>query len=173
MALSLYAATVPSYRQILGSVAGLLGKAGAFCAERTLAPAEIIGARLAPDMLPFAYQVRSTVTHSIGAIEGLRRGTFSPDRSAPPESFAELEMLVRGAETALAALEPAELEGYGDRQMLFVAGERRLAFTGGDFLLSFSQPNFYFHAATAYDILRAKGVAIGKRDFLGHLRVKA
>jgi hypothetical protein len=173
MALSLFAATVPSYLQILGSVAGLLGKAQAFCAERSLAPEEIIAARLAPDMLPFAYQVRSTVTHSIGAIEALRRGTFSPDRSAPPGSFAALETLVQGATAALAALEPAELERYGEREMLFVAGERRLAFTGENFLLSFSQPNFYFHATTAYDILRWKGVAIGKRDFTGRLRIKA
>jgi len=37
--------------------------------------------------------------------------------------------------------------------------------------MSFSQPNFYFHAATAYDIARAKGVAIGKRDFLGRMRI--
>ena len=173
MALSLYAATVPSYLQILGSVAGLLEKAQAFCAERSLAPAEIIEARLAPDMLPFAYQVRSTVTHSIGAIEGLRRGTFSPDRSALPGSFAELQTRVRGAEAALTALDPAELEGYGDREMLFVAGERRLVFTGENFLLSFSQPNFYFHATTTYDILRWKGVAIGKRDFTGRLRIEA
>ncbi len=173
MALSLYAATVPSYLQILRSVTGLLGKAQAFCAERSLAPEEIIEARLAPDMLPFAYQVRSTVTHSVGAIEGLRRGTFSPDRSAPPGSFAQLETLVRGAQTTLGALDPAELDGYADRDMLFVSGERRLAFTGADFLLSFSQPNFYFHATTAYDILRWKGVAIGKRDFTGQLRIKA
>jgi hypothetical protein len=172
MALTLYAATVPSYRQILGSVAGLLGKAQAFCAERNLTPAALIEARLAPDMLPFAFQVRSTVTHSIGAIEGLRRGTFSPDRSALPGSFAELETLVQGAEGALAALDPAELDRYAGREMLFVAGERRLVFTGEEFLLSFSQPNFYFHAVTAYDILRAQGVAIGKRDFTGRLRVR-
>jgi hypothetical protein len=172
MALTLYAATVPSYRQILGSVAGLLSKAQAFCAEQSIAPADLIQARLASDMLPFSFQVRSTVGHSIGAIEGLRRGTYSPDRSPLPETFAELETLVAGAERALAALDPAELETLAGREVLFVAGERRLPFTGENFLLSFSQPNFYFHAATAYDILRWKGVPIGKRDFTGQVRVK-
>ena len=48
----------------------------------------------------------------------------------------------------------------------------KLPFTAENFLLSFSQPNFYFHAATAYDILRAKGLSLGKRDFLGQLRMK-
>ena len=47
-----------------------------------------------------------------------------------------------------------------------------LPFGGATFLLSFSQPNFYFHATTAYAILRAKGVKLGKQDFLGQLRVK-
>ena len=172
MALTLYAATVPSYRQILASVAGLLTKAQAFCAERGLAPADIIQARLASDMFPFSFQVRSTVRHSIGAIEGLRRGTYSPDRSPLPETFAELETLVALAETALAALDPGELETLAEREVLFVSGERRLPFTGENFLLSFAQPNFYFHAATAYDILRWKGVPIGKRDFTGQVRVK-
>ena len=47
------------------------------------------------------------------------------------------------------------------------------AFTAEDYLLSFALPNFYFHAATAYDILRWKGLPIGKRDFIGRLRLKA
>ena len=48
----------------------------------------------------------------------------------------------------------------------------RLSFRAEDFLMSLSMPNFYFHAATAYDILRWKGLAIGKRDFLGRMRIK-
>jgi uncharacterized protein len=56
--------------------------------------------------------------------------------------------------------------------MRFARGERHLDFTAENFLLSFSQPNFYFHATTSYDILRWKGVRIGKRDFTGRLRTK-
>jgi hypothetical protein len=47
-----------------------------------------------------------------------------------------------------------------------------MPFTGANFLLSFAQPNFYFHAAIAYAILRAKGVKLGKRDFMGMPRMK-
>jgi hypothetical protein len=72
MTFSLYDATIPSYRQILNAVGGLLGKAESYCAEQKLADDEIIQARLAPDMLPFAYQVKSTAVHSLGAIEGVR-----------------------------------------------------------------------------------------------------
>lgn len=173
MSFSLYAATVPSYRQILGGVAGLLRTAQSFCAEKGIAPGDLIQARLAPDMFPFAFQVKVTVGHSIGAIEGLRKGMFSPDTSPPPDSFGELAQQVDGALDALAKIGPAEVDGYLGRDMLFVFGERKLAFTAEDYLLSFALPNFYFHAATAYDILRWKGLPIGKRDFIGRLRLKA
>jgi uncharacterized protein len=172
MTFSLYAATIPTYQQILGSVSGLLTTAEAFCAEKHLPPEEIIQARLAPDMLPFAYQVKSTAVHSLGAIEGVRRGTFSPDMTPPPETFAALKTRLVETLSALEKVESAEIESFIGRDMRFVRGEHQLNFTAENFLLSFSQPNFYFHAATTYDILRWKGVRIGKRDFTGRLRLK-
>jgi hypothetical protein len=48
----------------------------------------------------------------------------------------------------------------------------KLPFTAENFLLSFSLPNFHFHATTAYDILRMKGVPLGKPDYMGQLRLK-
>ena len=173
MAFSLYAATVPSYLQILGSVAGLVGKAEAFCAEKAIAPEEIIQARLADDMLPFAYQVKSAAVHSLGAITGLRKGVFSPDMTTPPDSFAALKARVAETITALQAIEAPEIDAFIGRDMRFAFGERHIDFTAEEFLLTFSQPNFYFHATTAYDILRSKGVPLGKRDFLGQLRRKS
>jgi hypothetical protein len=172
MAFSLYAATIPSYQQILGSVAGLLVKAQAFCAEKSINHDDIIQARLAPDMLPFAYQVKSTAVHSLGAIEGVRRGTFSPDMSPSPDTFPALKVRIAETLSALEKIEPTEIDSFIGRDMRFVRGEHRLDFTAENFLLSFSQPNFYFHAATTYDILRSKGVQIGKRDFTGKLRLK-
>lgn len=172
MAFSLYAATVPSYQQILEAVIGLLGKAEAFCAEKGMAHQDIIQARLAADMQPFAYQVKSTAVHSLGAIEGVRRGVFSPDTTLPPESFAELKARLVATLAALESVEPAEIDSFVGRDMRFAFGERHLDFTAENFLLSFSQPNFYFHATTTYDILRWKGVPIGKRDFTGKTRKK-
>jgi uncharacterized protein len=169
---SLYAATVPSYQQILGAVSGLLDKAEMYCATESLAPSEIIQARLAQDMLPFAYQVKSTVVHSLGSIEGVRRGVFSPDMTPPPETFVALKARVDEALAALAAIRSAEVDGFIGKDMRFSFGERNVEFTAENFLLSFSQPNFYFHATTAYDILRWKGLTIGKRDFMGRLRKK-
>ena len=172
MTVSLYDATIPSYLQMLGAMSHLLGKAEAHCAEAGLAHEELIGARLAEDMLPFSYQVKSTADHSIGAIEGLREGVFSPHLEPPPESFAALHEKINGAKAALSALNPDEINGFAREDMRFEFRDRTIPFTGETFLLSFSQPNFYFHAATAYGILRMKGVKLGKIDFMGPIRAK-
>jgi hypothetical protein len=170
MAFSLYSAVVPSCLQILESLSGLLDKAESFCAEKRIAPGQIIEARLADDMHPFAYQVKSAAVHSLGAIEGVRRGVFSPDQTEPPNSFAALKARIAEARMGLQGVAASEVDGFVGRDMRFSFGERHVDFKAEEFLLTFSQPNFYFHATTAYDILRWKGVPIGKRDFLGRLR---
>lgn len=173
MTFSLHAAIIPSQAQILRASGGLIDKAEAFCAEHNHSPETLIQARLAEDMLPFAYQVKSMAVHSLGAIEGVRKGVFAPDMTPPPSDFAGLKLRVTAALAGLEAIDPAEVDGFVGRDMRFEFGERRMEFVAEEFLLSFSQPNFYFHAATVYDILRWKGLAIGKRDFMGKPRLKA
>jgi len=172
MTLSLYDATIPSNIQILGAVAGLVDKAEAHCAEQGVTPAELIDARLAPDMLPFGYQVKASVEHAVGAIEGARAGSYSPNLDPWPTDFAGLRARVAEGIAALKALDPAEVNALTDRDTEFRFGETVMPFGGANFLLSFSQPNFYFHATTAYAILRARGVKIGKRDFMGMPRIR-
>lgn len=172
MSISLYDAIIPGNLQIIGSVSGLVDKAAAFCAENGRSEEDMAQAKLIEDMLPFAYQVKAVAEHSLGAIKGVRAGNYSPDLAAPPTDFAGLKAKLATAATALEAIDPAEVEGYIGNDMQFSFGEMVVPFTAENFLLSFAQPNFYFHATTAYDILRAEGVAIGKMDFLGQLRMK-
>jgi hypothetical protein len=172
MTMSLYSVTVPTYLQALGAVLGLVNKAEAHCTETQTAPADLIQARLAADMLPFGYQVKSTCVHSLGAIEGVRRGVFSPDMKPWPETFAALQALVNDTVIELTSIKADEIDGYLGRPMRFSFGERNIDFAAEDFLLTFSQPNFYFHATTAYDILRWKGLKLTKRDFMGRMRIK-
>ena len=172
MSLSLYTAVIPSYLQMLGAMQGLIAKAERWCEEKQLAPAELLERRLAPDMQPLSYQFKSTVVHSLGAIEGVQRGSFSPDFSELPASFGPLRDRIGAAIDALNAIDPKTVEGFVGRDMAFVFGEHRIAFEAHEFLLSFAQPNFYFHCTTAYDILRVEGLDIGKRDFMGRQRRK-
>ena len=172
MPLTLYAATIPSFLQILSSVSRLVDKAESFCSDHGLEPDHLVQARLTADMRPFAYQVKSTAVHSLGAIEALSVGSFSPDTSPPPATFAAMRERLRAAITTLEAFDPSDIEAFLGKDMRFQDGEMHIDFFAENFLLSFSQPNFYFHAATAYDILRAQGLPLAKRDFNGRVRKK-
>jgi hypothetical protein len=172
MSISLYDALVPNFRQTIGASLALLDKAEAWGAEKGLAAADIIGHRLAPDMAQLPFQVKSVADHSIGALEGVRAGLFTPSAALGPQDFPALKALLADAETALAALDPAEVNALAGKDMIFQLRDMRLPFTAENFLFSFSVPNFYFHATTLYDILRNKGLPLGKRDFLGALRMK-
>ena len=172
MPISLYDAVVPSNLQILGAIDAACGKAQAFCAEHGRAEADLIDARLSPDMLPLGFQIKSCVGHSAGAIAAIRTGTCSPDLTPWANDFAGLRAALQGAIAALQAIDRDAFEAQGDGDTQFVFGERKMPFTSVNFLLSFAQPNFYFHASIAYAILRAQGVQIGKGDFVGQLRMK-
>ena len=170
MTISLYDASVASYQQILGGVAGFLDKARVHFDAAGLDLEEIVETRFAPDMKPFRFQIRSLAHHSVGAIEALRSGTFAPPGPAPDYTFAELQTLIAETRVTLDAQTADEIDALVSREVVFAFGDYRLPFTAVNFILSFSLPNFHFHAATAYDILRTKGLPLEKRDYLGRLR---
>jgi hypothetical protein len=173
MAISLYDATVAGYLQTLGAVSGFLDRGAAHCAEAGTDPDALVGVRLHADMLPLAFQIWSVEHHSLGAIEGCQTGHFAPPRPMPELDYAGLRRIVAETRDKLATLTPADIESLEGRDVVFTIGERKLPFTAEGFLFSFSIPNFHFHATTAYDILRAQGVPLGKRYYLGHMRMKA
>jgi hypothetical protein len=172
MTFSLHAATVLPMLQVLGSVTELVRKAEAYCADQGVPERDIIAARLAPDMLPFTYQVKSTAEHSLGAILAVREGFATPSLEAPPKTLAGLLDKLDLAQRGLAELTVAEVNGFAGKDVVFEFKGVRREFIAEDFLISYAMPNFYFHAVTAYDLLRARGLAIGKKDFMGRLRTK-
>ena len=90
----------------------------------------------------------------------------------PALDFAGLQKQVSEAREELQKLTPDEVNGLAGKDMVFQLRDNKLPFTAEGFLLSFSLPNFYFHATTAYDILRTNGVPLGKRDFMGRMKMK-
>ena len=172
MAISLYDATVPSLLQVLASTSGFLDKGLEYCKENKIDANEIVEARIHPDMLPFRFQIQSVAHHSLGAIEAVKSGLFLAGGKTGTD-YASLQKLVVDAATALKQISPAQVNDAEGKEVIFQLGERKMPFTAEGFLLSVSLPNFYFHATTAYDILRMKGVALGKRNFLGQIRMKS
>lgn len=172
MAISLYDGSVLNYQQTLQAVGGFLDRALSHCRENKIDPETIVETRLYPDMLPFRFQIQSVVHHSVGAIEGIKSKVFRPPDRLPSHNYSALQSLVADARDTLNGFAPDTINAYEGAEVIFEFRNLRLKFTAEDFLLSFSLPNFYFHATTAYDILRSKGVPVGKRDYLGTLRLK-
>lgn len=173
MAISLYDVSVTSFLQVLGAVSGYLDKGLAHCRETGKDPEAIVGISLYDDMLPFRFQIVSVAHHSRGALAGAKAGVFNPPGGVGDLTYADLQALVADAKSALQALAPEEVNALEGRDMVFQLGPRQLPFTVEGFLLSFSTPNLHFHATTAYDILRQAGVPLGKRDYMGQMRLKA
>ena len=165
MAISLYDCSVTSFLQVLGAVSGFLEKGRVHLAEAGGDVEAIVATRLHDDMLPFAFQIASVAHHSKGALAGAKAGVFNP-------TYADLQQWVADAQAELKALSPDEVNALEGKDMIFQLGSRQLPFTVENFLLSFSTPNLHFHATTAYDILRQAGVPLGKRDYMGAMRLK-
>jgi len=173
MAISLYELSVPTFLQTVRAVGGFLDRAMTHCAETGADPDDFVEARLFADMAPFHFQIEATWHHAVWGLEAARTGVFAPPALVGPVPFAELQAMIGKAEAALAALTPDEVNRWTGKQLDLQIGPRSLAFTSETLILSFSLPNFHFHAVTAYDILRSRGVPLGKRDYEGQLRTRS
>ena len=170
MGTSLYDLSVPTFLQTVRALEAILARAVTHCAETGRDPDEFVDARLFDDMAPFHFQIEAAWHHSVWGLEAARTGVFAPPALVGPVPFADLQAMIGKAQSALEALTPDEVNAWEGKELDLQVGPRRLAFTSENLILSFSLPNFYFHAVTAYDILRSRGVPIGKRDFEGQLR---
>ena len=158
---------MPTFLQTVRAVGGFLDRAAMHCADTGADPDDFVEARLFDDMAPFHFQIECAVHHAVWGLEAVKTGVFAPPALVGPVPFADLRAMIGKAETALAALTPDEVNGWAGKDLDLQIGPRRLAFTSETLILSFSLPNFHFHAVTAYDILRSRGVPLGKRDYEG------
>src|SRR5262245_4552790 len=172
MAIPLSDVSVTSFLQVLGGVAGFLDKGRAHCEAKGIDLNKVVETRLQPDMLPFRFQVIAVAHHSLGAIEGAQKGLFAPPTGVANQDYAALQNIIADARAKLQKMDKASIDKLEGKDVIFQLGDRKLPFTAEGFLMSFSLPNLYFHATTAYDILRLKGAPLGKRDFMGAMRLK-
>jgi uncharacterized protein len=172
MAISLYDVSVTSYLQTLGGVSGFLDRGLSHCRDNNIDPEKIVATRIFSDMRPFRFQVQQVSFHSIGAVEAIRSGVFRLPGERPAHDYAALQALITETRDALEKLTPEEVNSREGADVVFEVRDSKRLFTAEGFVGSFSLPNFHFHATTAYNILRSKGVPVGKRDYLGLLRLK-
>ena len=166
MSISMYQASVPTLIQALKALSGVLDKGAKHAEAKGIDPAVLLGSRLYPDMFPLTRQVQIASDNAKGPAARLA-GMEPPKFDDNEASFADLQARITKTIDFLQTLKPAQIDGSEDRQIVLQMRAGPLEFKGQAYLLHFAMPNFYFHCATVYAILRHNGVEVGKKDFLG------
>lgn len=173
MTTSLYDLSVGSYIQSLKGVSTFMEKGAQHAAGHGLSLDELVDYKLRDDMLPFRFQLMAVKHQSVGALDALQSGEFGPPAKQDPLDYAGMQAMISEALVTLESVDAASINARAGESVTFRMGPVELPFTAENFILCFSLPNLYFHATTAYDILRIKGVPLSKTDFLGAMRMGA
>lgn len=165
MPVSMYDIAVPSFTRRLHALDGLLDKAVAYADSRKIDHETLLNARLYPDMFNFTRQIQACSDFAKAGSARLARVDI-PSMPDTETSFSDLKARLAKTNDFLATLTPEQMDGSEAIEISIKVGPNMMSFSGQDYLLHFALPNFGFHAATAYGILRHNGVEIGKRDFM-------
>lgn len=166
MTLSMRRVSIPLFVRGLKVLSGLIDKGEAHAREAGGDPEAFVQARLAPDMMPFSAQVQRASDASKFAV-GRLTGAAPPPMEDTETTLAELRERIGKTLAYLEAVPAEAFEGSEAREVKLSFGSFQPTFTGEAYLIDFALPNFYFHIAAAYMILRNQGVPVGKQDFLG------
>ena len=166
MTISMYQTSAPRFVAILTNLSALLDKAQAHIDAKKIDPSAILGFRLYPDMLSMTRQVQIACDSAKGGVARLA-GVEIPKHEDNETSIAELKARIAKTIAFIHTIKPEQIDGTEDKTIVMKLGPNEVTFKGQQFLLNFATPNVYFHAVTAYNILRHNGIEVGKRDYLG------
>lgn len=165
MSLTIARSTLPTLTLSLKALNNILQKGDTYAQAKGIAPGVLENARLTADMHPLKRQVQM-VSDTVRRILCQLAGQEVPSVEDTEETFAQLQQRVQSTLDFISAFDASSLDGSEDKTITLPFGEDGMQLDGTTFLMSFGLPNFYFHMATAYNILRENGVEVGKMDFL-------
>jgi hypothetical protein len=167
--MDLHALVIPTYVQMLKGLGSQLTKAEAFAGETGLSTEDLLGARLAPDMFPLSTQVRLVCTQASDVLRHLTGAdSFAPAEDAT--DFDGLRAQLIDAAQRIQATPASVFDGVAEKAIeLKLPNGIVFDMTGEAFARDWALPQFYFHLMAAYAILRHKGVALGKPDWVSHM----
>lgn len=167
MSLSMYEASVPLFKQMLGALDDLLAKAAVHANERKIEPAALLQARLFPDMFALTRQVQIACDFA-KSVPARLAGIEVPAYDDTEQDFGELRARIAKTLAFIGSIDAANFDGAEQREIVLRPGtpkEKRM--DGKAYLLHYGLPQFFFHVTTAYALLRHNGIEIGKRDYMG------
>ena len=163
----IYTSSIPVFRQMLGGLSGVLAKAEAHATAKKIDPQALLQSRLYPDMFTLLRQVQVACDFA-KSVSARLAGVEVPETEDNEQSFADLQARIAGVLAFINGLAAAQFDAAGTREIVTQAGTpKEKRFTGQSYLLNYGLPHFFFHATTAYSILRHNGVEVGKKDYVG------
>jgi uncharacterized protein len=169
MSFTLYDASIPALQLALTNLSGILDKAAAHAESKNIETRVIASTRLVIDMFPLAKQVQIACDVAKGAAARLS-GVEAPKFEDNEATIEELKARIAKTQEFIASV-PADAIATADAKAIeIVYPSMTLRFTGRNYVTQFVLPNLYFHVTTAYAILRANGVNVGKGDYLGAIQ---
>ena len=167
MTISLYAASIPVFKQMLNALSDVLNKAEAHATAKNIDPNALLQARLFPDMFPLVRQVQIACDFA-KSVPARLAGADVPAYDDSEQSFAELQARIAKTIAFIDGLDAAAFEGSEQRTILLRPGTpKERSISGQGYLLNYGLPQFFFHVTTTYALLRHNGVEVGKKDFMG------
>ncbi len=167
MSISMYAASVPMFKQMLTSMSEILTKAEAHAEAKKIEQQVFTQARLAPDMFPLTRQVQIAADFAKGVSARLANVEV-PTYEDNEHTFADLQVRIAKTIAFIDSLTAPQFSGSEEREIVLRPGTpKEKKMTGQSYLISYGIPQFFFHVTSTYAILRHNGVEIGKGDFMG------
>jgi hypothetical protein len=162
----IYSMSVPVFAKTLGNLSAILDKAAAHAEVKKIDPAVLLTSRLYPDMFPLTKQVQVACDFAKGTVARLA-GEEPPKYDDNETTIESLKARIARTVDYVQGFQAARFAGAEEREVQMKIRDQTLSFKGLPYLAHMALPNFFFHATTAYDILRHNGVELGKRDFIG------
>lgn len=162
----MYSMSVPVFAKTLGNLSAILDKAAAHAEAKKIDPAVLLAARLYPDMFPLTKQVQVACDFAKGTVARLA-GEEPPKYDDNETTIEALKARIARTVDYVQGFQATRFAGAEERDVQMKIRDQTLSFKGLPYLAHVALPNFFFHATTAYDILRHNGVELGKRDFIG------
>jgi len=165
MTISMYRASAPVFLQHLPALSACLDKAQAYATAKKVDPSVLLQSRLFPDMFPLVKQVQIATDFAKGTIARLA-GQEPPKYEDNETTIEQLKARIAKTVDFIKEFKAPQIDGSEGRDVTLVLGGQPRQFKGENYLVNFALPNFYFHATTAYAILRHNGVELGKGDYM-------
>jgi len=166
MSITMHSASVPIFVRMLTNATAWLDKAEAHASAKKFDTSVYLSTRLAPDMLPFTKQIQiacDTVKFCVARLAGVEAPKFEDNET----TLAELRERINATIAYAKSVPAAQIDGSEEKDITIPRRDGSVVMKGEAYLKHFVLPNLFFHATTAYALLRHNGVELGKMDYLG------